>query len=86
MNDLKKKLRYQSWYRRCKETDGVLGYFADRYLPDASEADTTLFKALLDEDDWDIWRWITQEQPNPPEYDTLLTQIRAFQKEKHVPA
>ncbi len=78
MSPLKKRLRYQSWHRGCKETDDILGPFADSWLPEA--ADTTAFEALLNEDDWDIYRWLTQTQAQPEEHKPIIAEILAFQE------
>ena len=80
MNAQKKRLRYQSWHRGCKETDDILGPFADQWLPEAK--DIAAFEALLEEDDWDIYRWLTSEQPMPEEHIPMLEEIRAFQSRK----
>ncbi len=80
MNDHKKRLRYQSWHRGCKETDDILGPFADVWLPKAT--DVSAFEALLEEDDWDIYRWLTDEQAKPEEHKTIIAEIQAFQMAK----
>ncbi len=80
MNDQKKRLRYQSWHRGCKETDDILGPFADAWLPNAQ--DTAPFEALLEEDDWDIYRWLTNEQAQPEEHKPIIAEIQAFQAKK----
>lgn len=79
MTPYRKRLRHQSWYRGCKETDDILGPFADEFLPACSDEDATGFEALLDEDDWDIWRWLTGEQPIPVEHQPLIEKITTFQ-------
>lgn len=80
MDAQKKRLRYQSWHRGCKETDDILGPFADVWLPNAQE--TTAFEALLEEDDWDIYRWLTGTQPQPKEHQAILAEIQQFQQDK----
>lgn len=72
-----KRLRYRSWHRGCKETDLVLGRFCDRMLETMNEAQLTLFETLLDEDDADIWNWLTEKTPCPkPQYLALLAELR----------
>lgn len=75
-----KRLRYRSWHRGCKETDLVLGTFCDRHLEAMSEDDLAHFEALLDEDDADIWNWLTGKTPCPnPEFAPLLEQLKSLQ-------
>ena len=80
MNDQKKRLRYQSWHRGCKETDDILGPFADAWLPAAENI--APFEALLDEDDWDIYRWLTNSQAKPEEHKAMIAEIQEFQANK----
>ena len=75
---LLKRLTYRSHHRGCKETDLVLGTYCDRTLPTVSDAELALFEAFLDEDDADIWKWLTEKTECPkPEYISLLEQLRA---------
>ena len=71
------RLRYRSWHRGSKETDLILGHYCDRYLQSLSDAELTRFEAFLDEDDGDIWNWVTEKTPCPKaEYEPLLTVLR----------
>lgn len=75
-----KRLRYRSWHRGCKETDLILGGYCDRYLERMDSAELTLCEALLEEDDSDIWAWLTEKSQSPKsEYEPLLVKLRNFQ-------
>ena len=80
MNNQKKKLRYQSWHRGCKETDDILGPFADIWLPE--NEDISGFEALLQEDDKDIYHWLTDTHPAPDKHAALINEIKTFQQNK----
>ena len=72
-----KRLTYRSLHRGCKETDLVLGTYCTRNIAQLDEADLALFEAFLDEDDADIWAWLTEKMPCPKdEYTPLLGQLR----------
>ncbi|PZP85445.1 MAG: succinate dehydrogenase assembly factor 2 [Azospirillum brasilense] len=72
-----KRLRYRSWHRGCKETDLVLGRYCDAQLEAMDERGLALFEALLDEEDADIWAWLTDKTPCPkPEFLPLLDALR----------
>lgn len=74
-----KRLRYRSWHRGCKETDLVLGRYCDAQLEGMNEAALALFEALLDEDDADIWTWLTGKTPCPkPEFSSLLEELKTY--------
>lgn len=66
-----KRLHYRSWHRGCKETDLVLGHFADNGLASLDPQAIDIYEQLLDEHDADIWAWITGAAA-PQEYRGLL--------------
>ncbi|MCH2546335.1 MAG: succinate dehydrogenase assembly factor 2 [Alphaproteobacteria bacterium] len=67
-----KRLYYQSWHRGCKETDLLLGRFADSALQHLSDADLDAYETLLDEPDSYIWKWFSHELPLPPEHQNSV--------------
>jgi antitoxin CptB len=72
-----KRLTYRSWHRGCKETDLILGTYCERRLAALSEDGLALFEALLDEDDAEIWSWLTGKTACPsPRYEPLLEEMR----------
>ncbi len=73
------RLRYRSHHRGCKETDLVLGHYCNQRLDTMSDAELALWERFLDEDDADIWNWLTEKTPCPQaEYDALLSQMRSL--------
>ena len=69
-----KRLHYRSWHRGCKETDLILGRFADDGLAALAPDLLELYERLLDENDADIWAWLTGKAA-PGEYAELLKVI-----------
>jgi antitoxin CptB len=67
-----KRLRYRSWHRGCKETDLILGSFADNQLISLDPALIPIYERLLDENDADIWNWLTGQPLTVAEYKPLL--------------
>jgi antitoxin CptB len=73
-----KRLSYRSWHRGCKETDLVLGTYCERNVAAMAEPELARFEAFLDEDDADIWAWLTEKTVCPkPEFARLLTALKA---------
>ena len=73
-----KRLTYRSWHRGCKETDLVLGTYCAQNAERLDEPTMQLFEAFLDEDDAEIWAWLTEKKPCPKaEYAPLLAELRA---------
>ena len=72
-----KRLLYRSWHRGCKETDIVLGQFADAELGRLSTPVLDTFEQLLEEQDADIWAWLTGKSM-PGEYATLIDMMKPY--------
>jgi antitoxin CptB len=78
LDDRLKMLSYRAWRRGIRETDLILGPFADAYLEQLSAAQLDAFEALLDQPDQDIYDWFKGAQA-PAAFDgEILEMIRAF--------
>lgn len=64
------RLRFRAQRRGFKEVDLIFGAFAQDFLPGLSEQELDLFEALLDVPDQEIYGWLQDQAPVPPEYDT----------------
>lgn len=74
-----RRLVYRSWHRGCKETDVILGPFADEALHTLDAEALNVYETLLDEQDADIWLWLTgKEAPERPEYGAVIAKINQF--------
>lgn len=65
----RERLRFRSWHRGTREIDLILGSFADMHLRAFSDAQLTHYDALLQENDPDLYDWITGKEAPPPEHD-----------------
>ncbi|WP_299362295.1 succinate dehydrogenase assembly factor 2 [uncultured Paracoccus sp.] len=54
-----KRARLRSWRRGIKEMDLILGPFADEALSAQSDATLDVYERLLDENDHDLYQWVT---------------------------
>ncbi|KAI1416103.1 DUF339-domain-containing protein [Hypoxylon sp. FL1857] len=61
---MRARLVYQSRKRGILETDLLLSTFADEYLPKMTREQMAQYDRFLDENDWDIYYWATQEPPS----------------------
>lgn len=74
-----KRLRYRSWHRGWKETDLILGQFADENLGKMDINTIDIYEQLLDENDADIWDWLVGKlPPKNPAYTPILTELRKY--------
>lgn len=78
-----KRMRMRSWRRGTKEMDLILGPWADEKLGTLDAATLDVYDALLEENDQDLYPWVSGAQPCPQQYLELLTEIAAFAKARH---
>lgn len=79
-----KRMRMRSWRRGIKEMDLILGPYADAKLAELDEPTLDLYDRLLEENDQDLYPWVSGAQPCPPQYLDLLTVIGNFARERHI--
>ncbi|KAI1116232.1 Flavinator of succinate dehydrogenase-domain-containing protein [Nemania sp. NC0429] len=75
---MRARLLYQSRKRGILETDLLLSTFAKEQLPKMTREQMAQYDLFLDENDWDIYYWATQEEPSSsssptPEETTTTT-------------
>ena len=70
-----KRLRLRSWRRGMKEMDLILGRFADDRLGTLDPARLTPYDAMLEENDQELYRWVTGQAPVPDQYAPLMAEI-----------
>jgi antitoxin CptB len=79
-----KKLKLRAWRRGFKEADLILGPFADQHVSTFDVAELDWFERLLEQPDQDVYAWILERMPTPPEFDgPLMSKIRAFRDEAY---
>ena len=62
-----------------RETDLIMGRFADAHIVTMSDGELNEFERLLDVRDQDLLGWVTGEFATPAEYDTpLFRRLHAF--------
>ena len=78
-----KRMRMRSWRRGTKEMDMILGPFADTQLATLSVSDLDIYDALLNENDQDLYQWVSGQIPGPDAYSALFTRISAHTNARH---
>ena len=71
MNDLetyKKKIIFKASHRGSKEMDILLGNFINKYIELFNENELSLFNAILECDDDDIYQWIIGKKEIPNQH------------------
>lgn len=76
---LVKKLLYQSKNRGCKEIGLILSKFATIYLPTMDDDSLKNFSLILDQNDIDIYDWITDKAIPPLQLNSkVMLQLLSF--------
>lgn len=75
-----KRIKYQTWYRGCKETDKIVGGFARAYVDEMSDAELDAFEEVLAEEDKYIYQWLTgvEDIPEDLKGNVILPRLMAF--------
>ena len=79
LENIRRKLRFRSLRRGTKESDLVIGGFAEENLNVLTEDQLVIFEALLDENDQDVLSWVIEMKAPPIEHDTeVLEMLKIF--------
>jgi antitoxin CptB len=84
LDERRRRLLYRCWHRGTRETDLIMGPFADACIGDLSDAELVDFERLSDAPDPDIYAWVTGEIAVPEHYDTpVMRRLRTFHGNEH---
>lgn len=75
-----KRLRMRSMRRGIKEMDIILDRFATAQLADLDADMLDLYDSLLEENDQDLYRWVTGQETPPTRFGPLIAQISTVMK------
>lgn len=78
-----KRMAMRSWRRGTKEMDLILGPFADSRLAGMPAGELDLYDSLLEENDQDLYPWVTGAQPAPERFRDLVTRIAEHARKRH---
>ncbi len=74
-----KRLRYRSHYTGTKETDIILGGFAEMHLDALTPEQLDRFEALVATPEPDVYMWISGRMPVPDEFDNdIMAMLKNF--------
>ena len=79
LEERRRRLLLRAWRRGMRETDLIMGRFADAHIATLTDAELAEFERLLEVRDQDLLGWVTGEFATPPEYDTpFFRRLHAF--------
>jgi antitoxin CptB len=75
----RRKLLFRAWRRGVRETDLIVGRFADAYIDKLDEAALDDFERLIEVPNGDLYAWVVGDITIPADYDTaVLRNLIAF--------
>ncbi|MHC0054359.1 FAD assembly factor SdhE [Actibacterium sp. D379-3] len=72
-----KRMKMRAWHRGTKEMDIILGNYADAMLAGMSPTELDALDALMEENDQDLYQWVTGQSPTPDAFSGLVDRIAA---------
>lgn len=76
----RRKLLFRSWHRGMRETDLILGAFADAEIGGLTEAEIDQYEALLEHADTELLPWLTGERTPPARNRDIINKIISFRQ------
>lgn len=71
-----RRLRMRSWRRGIREMDLLLGGFADTQLAALTPAQIDAYEIMLEENDHDLYGWVSRGETAPEAHAGVLALIR----------
>ena len=68
----RRQLLFRSWHRGMRETDLIMGRFADAAIATLTEPELAEFERLIDVPDGELLAWVTGAADVPADYDSEL--------------
>ena len=73
-----KRLKLRSMRRGIKEMDIILSGFAREHLVAMSDAQLDLYEKFLNENDQDLYQWVSGQEIVDKQYEGLVEQIKLY--------
>jgi antitoxin CptB len=75
----RKRLLFRAWRRGVRETDLIVGRFADAHIAELNAGELDDFEKLIEVSNADLYAWVAGAGAAPAEYDTaVLSKLRVF--------
>jgi antitoxin CptB len=75
----RRKLLFRAWRRGVRETDLIVGRFADAYIDKFDDGALDSFERLIEVPNASLYAWVVGSEAAPQDYDTeVLRALIAF--------
>ena len=77
----RRRLLFRAWRRGVRETDLIVGRYADAHIDKLDEGALDAFERLIEVPNASLYAWVVGSEAVPPDYDTaVLRELIAFHK------
>jgi len=81
----RRRLLFRAWRRGVRETDLIVGRFADAYIDRLDDSALDNFEQLIEVPNANLYAWVVGSEAVPQDYDTdVLRQLIAFHQAAEV--
>ena len=82
LDERRRKLLFRAWRRGVRETDLIVGRFADAYIDKFDDAGLDDFERLIEAPNAELYAWVVGAENVPAAYDTaVLAKLRNFHRQ-----
>jgi antitoxin CptB len=79
LDERRRKLLFRAWRRGVRETDLIVGRFADAYIEKFDDRALDEFERLIEVPNASLYAWVVGSEAVPSDYDTaVLRDMIAF--------
>lgn len=79
LDERRRRLLFRAWRRGVRETDLIVGRFADAYIEKFDDRALDEFELLIEVPNASLYAWVIGSEAVPPDYDTaVLRDLIAF--------
>jgi antitoxin CptB len=83
LDERRRKLLFRAWRRGVRETDLIVGRFADAYIDKFDDAGLDDFERLIEAPNAELYAWVVGTETVPAGYDTaVLAKLKEFHLQK----
>jgi antitoxin CptB len=83
LDERRRKLLFRAWRRGVRETDLIVGRFADAYIDKFDDAGLDDFERLIEAPNAELYAWVVGTETVPASYDTaVLAKLKEFHLQK----
>jgi antitoxin CptB len=82
----RRRLLFRAWRRGVRETDLIVGRFADAFIDKFDDTQLGDFERLIEVSNAELYAWVVGSEAVPSDYETtVLRQLIAFHEQAEAP-